>query len=417
MKKGLIFVVVFVIIIGIFLGIYLNSSNDISDNQPASQQEGDLSNSVVEANNFFALDLYDKYESKQGNLFFSPYSISSALSMTYEGARGQTAKEMQEVLHLPEDKNKMRSDFKNIYNKLNKEDKRYNLTTANALWIQEDYPFVEEYLNIIEEDYNGKATGLDFVQEREKSRDTINNWVENKTNNKIKDILSKGDIKEYTRTVLTNAIYFNANWSNQFEAEDTEKGKFRLSSGEEIETELMHETSHYNYGETDDLKILEKDYIGNDLSMLILLPKDNELSKLENELSPDNLENWKNNMQEERVSITLPKFKFKTKYRMAENLKDMGMPTAFKYPDADFTGISPTGELVLTEVVHQTFIEVAEAGTEAAAATAVIGKAESIGPTEEPKTFRADHPFLFIIQQKDSGNILFMGRMSNPTKE
>jgi len=163
---------------------------------------------------------------------------------------------------------------------------------------------------------------------------------------------------------------------------------------------------------------LEMDYLDNDLSMIMILPKDNKLGKVEDDISKDKLEDWKNDMQTEKVRVTMPKFKFETKYFMAKDLKEMGMPTAFKYPDADFTGMSPIDELYIDEVIHQTFIEVAEYGTEAAAATAVIMRAGSTGePIEEPKIFNADHSFIFIIQQKDSGNILFMGRMSDPTQE
>jgi len=385
--------------------------------EPINQQQVTLANGVVEANNLFAIGLYDKYKSEDGNLFFSPYSISSALSMTYEGAKGQTAEEMQAVLHLPDDKDQIRSDFKNIYNDLNKADKTYKLTTANALWAQEDYPFIDDYFNVVDEYYDGKVTNLDFKTDTENSRVTINTWVEDKTYDKIQDLIPAGMLSPATRLVLTNAIYFKANWSNQFDAEDTRDGKFKLSSGQDVDARLMHKTSNYNYGETSDLLILEMDYLDNDLSMIIILPKDDKLNKVENDFSKDKLEDWKNDMETEKVRVTLPKFKFETKYFMAKDLKEMGMPTAFKYPNADFTGMSPTDELYIDEVIHQTFVEVAEYGTEAAAATAVIMKAGSAGPTEEPKIFTADHPFIFIIQQKDSGNILFMGRMSDPTQE
>lgn len=385
--------------------------------EPINQQQVTLANGVIEANNLFAIDLYDKYKSEDGNLFFSPYSISSALSMTYEGAKGQTAREMQAVLHLPDDKNKIRSDFKNIYNELNKADKTYKLTTANALWAQEDYPFVDEYFNVVDEYYDGKVTNLDFKTDTENSRVTINNWVEDKTNDKIKDLIPKGMLNTRTRLVLTNAIYFKANWSNQFDAEDTWDGKFKLSSGQSVDARMMYQTSNYNYGETNNLQILEMDYLGNDLSMLIILPKENDITQIENTFRTEKLEDWKNDMQTEKVRVTLPKFKFETKYFMDEGLKEMGMPTAFKYPDADFTAMSPTDELFISQVIHQTFIEVAEYGTEAAATTAVIMDAGAAPEQEQPKIFRVDHPFIFIIQQKDSGNILFMGRMSDPTQE
>jgi serpin B len=408
------------LILIVVLGIFLYACT--RQNTPASDNDLTFNNNVVDANNHFASDLYSKYQSKEGNMFFSPYSISSALAMTYEGAKGQTAEEMRAVLHLPNNVEKIRSDFSSINDELNKADKTYSLSIANALWAQKDYPFVDDYFNIVDTYYGGKVTNLDFKTDTENSRITVNSWVEDKTNDKIKDLVPKGILTPDIRLILTNAIYFKANWSSQFDAENTRDGQFKLSSGINAPAKMMHQTNYFNYGETNDLQILEMDYLGNDLSMLIILPKENNLNRVENILSKEKLSEWKGDMQTNKVVVTLPKFKFETKYFMAEDLKEMGMPTAFKYPDADFTGISPptaespNGELYIGEVIHQTFIEVAEYGTEAAAATAVIMKAGSAAPTQEPKIFTADHPFIFIIQQKDSGNILFMGRLSDPSK-
>jgi len=374
-------------------------------------------NCFVDANNLLSFDLYDKYKTEDGNLFFSSYSIVSALAMTYEGARGQTAEEMRTVLHLPDSKETLRSDFLDVYSELNKFDKTYKLSTANALWAQEDYPFIEDYFNIVTQNYGGSITNLDFVGHSEESRITINDWVEERTNDKIKDLIPQGLINVNTRLVLTNAVYFKANWSKQFNAEDTFDSQFHLNSEETVDVKYMSKTSTYNYGETDSLQILEMDYLENDLSMLIILPKDNNVAQVENSFSLQELENWKNNMADERLRVRIPKFKFETKYFMAEDLAEMGMPTAFSN-QADFTGMSETNELAISDVVHQTFIEVAEYGTEAAAATAVTMELTSVGPpVEQPKLFLADHPFIFIIQDKESGNILFMGRMGNPAEE
>lgn len=373
-----------------------------------------LKNNVVDANSQFATDLYARYSAKDGNIFFSPYSISSALAMTYEGAKGATADEMQAVLHLPDDKNVIRSGFSLIDSELNKADKLYSLSVANALWGQNDYPFVPEYISIVEQNYGGKLTNLDFKTDTENSRVTINRWVEDKTNDRIKDLISKGVIDVMTRLVLTNAIYFKANWSSQFEEYLTRDGEFTLGSGSKTTAKMMHQTAYYNYGETDSLQMLEMPYRGNDLSMLIILPKANSFEKIM--LNKDNLNIWKSSMKSERVQVSMPKFKFETKYMMAEDLAAMGMPTAFRPGVADFAGMSPTGELFISRVIHQTFIEVAEYGTEAAAATAVVVGATGMPPQEQPKEFNADHPFLFIIQQKASGNILFMGRLNDPGK-
>jgi serpin B len=394
----------------------LSTENSTVNNYTVS---GVILSNVVDANNQFAIDLYSRYQSKDGNMFFSPYSISSALAMTYEGAKGRTAEEMQAVLHLPADKNVMHSDFANINNALNSADKPYKLSVANALWAQKDYPFKEDYFNSVDAYYGGKVTNLDFKTQTEQSRVTINSWVEDKTYGKIKDLIPKGILTEDTRLVLTNAIYFKANWSSKFSFEATTDGLFKLSSGTSKNVKMMHQTSSYNYGENSDMQILEMDYLGNDLSMLIILPKDNNIAQLESSFSKEKLDAWKKDMTNEKVQLTLPKFKFETKYFMADDLKAMGMPTAFNPDLADFTGMwtrQQNENLYISQVIHQAFIEVAENGTEAAAATAVVMmEATSIHVEEPPKVFNADHPFIFIIQQKDTGNILFMGRVSDPS--
>ncbi len=384
-------------------------------------QVGEGAKDVVEANNLFSFDLYNKYKSKEGNIFFSPYSISSALAMTYEGARGKTAEEMQSLLHFPR-LDILRLDSAKIYSDLNKESKQYMLSTANALWAQKDYPFKQDYFQTVDTYYNGKVTNLDFKKDTENSRVTINNWVEDKTNDKIKDLIPKGILTPDTRLVLTNALYFKANWSRKFEADNTAEGRFKLDSGNDIYVMMMHQTDDFGYAETKNIQILEMDYIGKGLSMLIILPKENDLSSIEDSISGTQIANWKKTIKNEEVRVTVPKFKFETKYFMADDLKEMGMHLAFNPDLADFTGMwtrQNDENLYISEVIHQTFIEVGEAGTEAAAATAVImAETTAIGPGEfkEPKVFNADHPFIFIIQQKDTGNILFMGRMSDPSK-
>ena len=389
--------------------------NNTSVNDTGSTTEG--IDAVVNANNQFAFDLYSQFkdENKDANIFFSPYSISSALAMTYEGAKGQTAEEMQNVLHIPKDADVRRANFAKIMNEINRKGKVYNLSVANALWAQKDFAFIDAYFNIVEDYYGGKVTNLDFKTDTENSRVTINKWVEDKTNDKIKGLIQKGILTPDTRLVLTNAIYLNANWSSQFEAENTGDGQFKLSSGTDTTVKMMHQTDYFNYGETSDLQILEMDYVGNDLSMLIILPKGDNLGDLENVLSKEKIDELKKGMKNERVAVTLPKFNFETKYLMAGDLMKMGMPTAFS-DSADFSGMTGKRDLAISQVIHQTFINVSESGTEAAAATAVVIRITSIPQTEEPKVFTADHPFIFIIQQKNTGNILFLGRVSDPSR-
>lgn len=373
-------------------------------------------NAVVSANNQFALELYSKYKSKEGNIFFSPYSISTALAMTYEGARGQTADEMQSVFHFPEDDNLRRPAFARIYNEINKRDKEYKLSTANALWAQKDYKFLEDYTTAVEKYYGGKVTNLDFVGETEKSRKIINSWVEDQTNNKIKDIIPQGAINALTRLVLTNAIYFKGTWIKQFDKKNTRDEDFRISPGNTVQAPMMRLTgkeAKFNYAETEELQLLEMLYEGEELSMLVILPKEDNLTSLEESLDIEKLAEWKNMLREQRVNVYMPKFKFETKYFMADTLSKMGMPSAFSAYNADFSGMDGTGNLFISSVIHQAFVEVNEEGTEAAAATVVV---MTMAAAPSFKEFRADHPFMFIIQQKDSGNILFLGKVIDPTK-
>lgn len=390
----------------------------------------DGAQSVVNSNNEFAFDLYKKFnENNKDNIFFSPYSISVALTMTFEGAKGKTADEMYEVLNLfpkcvcktepcdncdqPE---KRRPNTASIINEINKSDKGYQLSTANALWAQKDYKFLNEYFSIIEKYYGGKVTNLDFAGESEKSRKTINSWVENQTNNKIKDLIPPGAINDMTRLVLTNAIYFKGTWILQFDKSKTKESDFKVTPEQTIKVPMMTltgEKARFNYAETDDLQILEMPYKGEELSMLVLLPKEQAIEKVEQSLSAEKLNEWRNMLKERKIDIFLPKFKFETKYFMNDALQEMGITSAFDSTKADFSGMTGTKDLYITNVIHQGFVEVNEEGTEAAAATAVIVGTTSIEIRNE---FKADHPFIFIIQQKDTGNILFIGKVSDPTK-
>ncbi len=369
---------------------------------------------IVDANNQFAFDLYSELKSESGNLFFSPYSISAALIMTYEGAKNKTAEEMQSVLHIPENAEIRRPAFAKIYNEINKEDKKYQLSTANALWAQQDYKFLDEYTGTVERYYGGKVTNLDFIRETESSRQTINKWVEKQTNDKIKDLIPQGVISDMTRLVLTNAIYFKGTWLLQFDKKNTQEENFRVGPGNIAKVQMMQLTGDdvkFNYAETDKLQVLEMPYDGEELSMLLLLPKGDDLEPAEEALEPEKLSELKSSLIEQRVDVYIPKFKFETKYFMAENLAKMGMPTAF-FGNADFSGMDGTKNLFISAVIHQAFVEVNEEGTEAAAATGVVMNFKSAGPSIP--VFYADHPFIFLLQERESGNILFMGRVNNP---
>ena len=378
-----------------------------------STQQG--TQEVVNANNKFAFELYSELDkAEDGNMFYSPYSISAALAMTYEGAKGQTADEMKSVFHFPES-NILRPNFAAIYNDINKGNNAYELRTGNALWVQQDYPFLEDYTSRVEKYYGGKAANLDFVSETEKSRQTINTFIEEQTNDKIKDLIPAGMLNSMTRLVLTNAIYFKGTWEWAFDKSDTREQDFKITPTNIVKTPMMYmdpDKATFNYADIEDLQILELPYKGEEISMLILLPTEN-LGAIEPSLTAEKLNEYKAQMKETRLdSISLPKFEFDTKYTLNENLKALGMPTAFDAENADFSGMTTAEKIWIDFVIHQAYVKVDEKGTEAAAATAV----GIVGSAMPRNVFRADHPFIFIIQEKGTGNILFMGRVTDPTK-
>ncbi|NOQ56134.1 MAG: serpin family protein [Nanohaloarchaea archaeon] len=415
-KKLLFSLIIFLVI---FISGCIGGNPKILDDRDATPESV---NAVVDANNQFALDLYSKYKFDDGNIFFSPYSISAAMVMTYEGARGKTSDEIQSVFHYPKDIDVRRPAFADIYNEVNKGDKDCRLITSNALWAQNNYSFDIGYFDIIKTYYGGEVIDQDFKTEPEKSRLTINDWVAEQTENKIKDLIPEGIINSDTRLVLTNAIYFKGNWDLQFDEKNTVETDFFENSEKTVKAQMMSLTgadAKFNYAETDDLQILELPYVGNDLSMLVLLPKANNISIIDNILSTDKLLSLKSDLYTQRVDVYLPKFKFETKYLMSKDLIEMGMPTAFS-DYANFTGMLEQNDsniyegLKIREVIHQAFVEVNEEGTEAAAATAVVMDKSVSMRLPRIATFRADHPFIFLIQDKTTGTILFLGRVSNP---
>jgi len=369
---------------------------------------------VVNANNQFAFDLYSELtKSETGNIFYSPYSISAALAMTYEGAKGKTAEEMKSVCHFPEN-SILRPNFAAIYNKINEKSNAYELRTGNALWVQQNYPLLEDYTSRVEKYYGGKAANLDFMKETEKSRQTINSFIEEQTNNKIKDLIPPKILNRLTRLVLTNAIYFKGTWEWEFDKSNTHERNFKITPTNVVKTPMMYmepDKAKFNYADFKELQILELPYKGEKISMLILLPKEN-LDSIE-PLTAEKLNEYKSQMQETKLdAIYLPKFEFDTKYFMKKILSSLGMPTAFSNT-ADFSGMTGNKDLYISSVIHQAYVKVDEKGTEAAAATAINIEWEAAMPTN---VFRADHPFIFIIQEKDTGNILFLGRVVNPAE-
>jgi len=414
MEKEYLIGLLIIIIVTSSLGCVYMSKEIIKPNDNNWTQKG--VNYTAQSNNKFAIDLYLRYAHafKDENIFFSPYSISSAFAMVYEGARGKTAEEIKDVFCFPNDTTELRTSFAHIYNILNVGSSNYTLRTANALWAQEDFPFSQNYLNVAKNYYGGKVTNVDFVSNREKARHLINNWVEEQTNGKIKDLIPKGTLDGTTRLVLTNAIYFKGNWTNQFDKNATREDTFYSPNGT-INVSMMYTKRYFSYFENDEVQVLELPYNGGNLSMILFLPKGN-LDNFENDLSLEKIENLIQQLHINVVRVYLPKFKFETKYFMVDDLREMGMPTPFS-PDADFTGMSSKNGLFIKDVIHQAYIDVNEEGTEAAAATSISVEITAIDHESRNIVFRADRPFMFLVLEKNTGEILFMGHVTAPRYE
>lgn len=391
---------------------------------------------VANSNNQFAINLYKEINEPGENVFFSPWSISSAVVMVYEGAEGDTAKEIEKVFYFPEDDLTRRSAYAKTLNNLNKAGGKYEMSVANAIWLQEDYPFLQEYKDTVSTYYLGEVKNLDFVNDPSGASSEINKWVSKNTQNKIKKIVNPGMFDIRSRAVLTNAIYFKGKWVNKFDKDDTKDEDFTLGSKSKVKVPLMRlkdKELKFNYTETDGVQILEMPYQGDKISMLVMLPrleldpryeqmyqmrgeepKTATLADLEYMLSTEKLEEWRSNMKSETVYIYMPKYTFETTYSLSDHLKAMGMNTSFTWPEADFSGMDGTQDLYISDAIHKAYIDVYEEGTEAAAVTVFSFAAGSAMPMY--KEFRADHPFMFIIQEKETGNILFMGKVNDPRR-
>jgi len=421
--KRIFLILLIVLVSGVVFGgaaLYLFPYNPVEPPQvDTSGSTIDGINQVIVANNKFSLDLYSKLienEGNQDNLFFSPYSIFTAFAMAYNGADGNTAKQIKDVFYFPED-NVLNSNSAAIYTNLNKRGKEYELRTGNALWTQKDYSFLDEYKNNIEKYFGGKAADLDFINDTENSRLTINGFIEDQTNNKIKELIPSGILSPMTKLVITNAIYFKGDWEYEFDKQETRDLDFKISPEQTIKVPTMVMVSKeedFNYLDNKDLQILELPYKDNEVSMLILLPK-GDLASLESNLTLEKLDSWKNEMKETSLTnIHIPKFELDIKYtNIKEDFNEMGIIDAFNY-NADFSKMNGLHDLYISNVIHQAYIKVDEKGTEAAAATSISINGKGIA--NELLTFIADHPFIFIIQEKQTGQILFMGRIINPIR-
>ncbi len=379
----------------------------------AAPQDADPE-ALVRGNNTFALDLYGELRAQEGNLFFSPFSISTALAMTYGGARGSTAAQMEQVLHFEVTTERLHQAFSQLVETLNAQGAKgdYQLSVANVLWGQQGVGFLKKFLDLTEKHYGAGLRQVDFAAATEAARRAINAWVEEETQGKIKDLIQPGVLNALTRLVLTNAIYFKGTWAEQFDKKATRDAPFTLATRQQVKVPMMHKTENFGYTEAEDFQALELAYAGDDLSMVIFLPRQVDgLAALEKELSLDNLQSWLGGLRRQTVQVSVPRFTMTSEFRLQEVLKSLGMTDAFSGA-ADFSGMTGRRDLFISAVIHKAFVDVNEEGTEAAAATAVV-MMRSAAP-RPPVVFRADHPFLFLIRDNASGSILFIGRLVNP---
>ena len=385
---------------------------------PPAAGSGDVGSKeepVVRAMNEFALDLYTRLEHEAGgdNVFFSPASISIALSMTAAGARGATAAEMKQALRLDFEDAELHPAVGRITKSLAAEREGSRLSIANALWGQTGFSFLDEFLALAARHYDARITDLDFRNATEEARLTINSWTEEKTNNRIKELLKPGVLTARTRLVLTNAVYFKGTWKLQFDEGETRKEPFQLAAGKSVPVDMMRlRDGSFRYLQEEQLQALEMPYVGEEISMVVLLPAvESDLSSLEGQLTSEKLDTWLGRMSSSNMDlVAIPRFKMTRHYGLSAILGTMGMRKAFG-PEADFSGMTTDEDLFISDVVHQAFVEVNEEGTEAAAATGVVGVTVAL----RSNVFRADRPFLFLIRHRETGLILFMGRVTDPS--
>lgn len=343
------------------------------------------------------------------NVFYSPASMYVAMAMTYAGAKGNTAKEIEqafnwnpktvhEMTHLLQESILSTSDIK--------------LSLANRLWTQAGYAILKEYTDMLQTYYKAEIGTADFVNQPEEARESINRWVEEKTNNKIEDLIKDGVLTPLTRLVLTNAVYFKGFWKDKFGKALTHPGEFKVSKTKTVEIKMMNKTDRYLHGRNQELscQMLKLLYKGKKMAMVILLPDEIDgLYKLENQVNEEHIRKCDEMMSSRKIKVSLPKFKLDCQFSLKEILSQLGIRDLFDINSADLSGMTGTSELYVSQVVHQAFVDVDEEGTEAAAATGVVAAVRSL-----PQHFLVDHPFLFVIQHCESGAILFQGRVVNP---
>jgi serpin B len=373
---------------------------------------------VAKGNNEFGFELYAKLRKQPGNLFLSPFSISTALAMTYAGARGETAREMAGVLRFTLPENRLHAAYEKLLRGMAPgTDTTYDLSVANRLWFDERAKVLDSYLALTKKHYDAEPERLNFLNDPEKSRVRINEWVSEKTKKKIENLLPSGTITPATHAVLTNAIYFKDKWMTEFDSRATTAQSFWLDPKKSVQVRMMRKKARFDYAEMGDLQILEMPYRSRDLTMVVFLPRDKGgIVALEKQLTMGKVDGWISSLRSKEVNVSFPKFEMTKEFQLKKELLEMGMKRAFD-PSADFFGMieKKVGQAFwISDVIHKAYVKTDEEGTEAAAATAVL-MLRNEGEARPPTEFRADHPFVFVIRDQRSGSILFLGRVSSPT--
>jgi serpin B len=374
---------------------------------------------LVEGNSTFAFDLYQELKDEEGNLFYSPYSISIALAMTYAGAGSETEEQMADALCFILDQDQLHPAFNALALELDsrgegaqgKDGEGFRLNVVNAIWGQRDYEFLADFLDLLAVNYGAGLRVLDFISAPEESRVAINDWVAEQTEGRIEDLIPQGLISPLTRLVLTNAIYFNAAWAYPFDEDVTQDGIFYLLDGGEVTVPMMSQTESFGYAQGDGYQAVELPYDGEELAMVIFLPASGQFEAFEAALDAAQVEAIIESLDYREVALTMPKFEFDSSFSLQEALSALGMPIAFT-TGADFSGMTGNRELYIADVVHKAFVSVDEAGTEAAAATGVVIELTAIPDAVE---VTIDQPFIFLIRDIETGAILFVGRTLNPS--
>ena len=401
----------------------IQSAFSLKERQSLASDPADYS-PVAAQMNAFGLDLFHLLSAQQeGNLFFSPYSISLALSMTLAGAAGNTEREMAQVLHYDLPQNQIHTQINGLDQSLyiipewlKDQESSFQLNVANALWGQSDYAFKASFLDLLAESYGAGMQLVDFKTANEPARLMINEWVEEQTKEKIKDLIPQGALNELTRLVLTNAIYFNASWQDEFVKDLTKPADFYINEKTKVTVPMMEIQNSFRFSKSNDVQMVEIPYLNSRYSMVLLMPLSSDLPEYGQGMDLDSLTQSIEAFQNGQLILKMPKFEFDSSFSVSSALQDLGMISPFSPTDADFSGMYEPGSdpLFISNVIHKAFVAVDEEGTEAAAATAVIMEATSAMPEEEPVLMVFDHPFIFLIRDSESGLILFMGNMINP---